>query len=110
MKTTILATTFALAASGAFAEGLDVGAGGEIAYSVEGEHFAMSVGPKISLGKIGFAPKLLTSVDTGLNFGMVGAEVEATYGFSDKLELFGLVEADKDLAYQDLQMGVRFEF
>jgi len=41
---------------------------------------------------------------------MVGVEVEATYGLSGNLELFGEVSADKDLDYQDLKMGVRFQF
>lgn len=110
MKTTILATAFALAATGAVAEGLNIGAAGELEYSVEGENFAMEVGPTVSLGKIGVAPKLLTTVDGDMDFDMVGVEVEATYGLSDNLELFGEVSADKDLDYQDLKMGVRFQF
>tara|TARA_R110002072_G_scaffold48326_1_gene131926 strand:- start:256 stop:582 length:327 start_codon:yes stop_codon:yes gene_type:complete len=108
MKTTILATTFALAATGAFAE--DLKFAGEVEYSVEGEAFTMEVGPEITLGAIGVAPKLLTSMDTDLDFSMVGVEVEATYGLSNNLQLFGNVSADKDLDYQDLKMGVRFEF
>jgi len=114
MKTTILATAFALAATGALAEDktsmFHIGAAGEVEYSVENESFAMEVGPTINMGNIGVAPKLLTSVDTGMDFKMVGVEVEATYGLSDNLELFGEVSADKDLDYQDLKMGVRFQF
>tara|TARA_B110000977_G_scaffold5760_1_gene8108 strand:+ start:227 stop:583 length:357 start_codon:yes stop_codon:yes gene_type:complete len=111
MKTTILATTFALAASGAFAEGLlNIGAAGEVEYSVEGEAFAMEVGPTMTIGNIGVAPKLLTSMDSSLDLSMVGVEVEATYGLSNNLQLFGEVSADKDFDYQDLKMGVRFQF
>ena len=110
MKTTILATTFALAASGAFAEGLNIGAAGEVEYSVEGEAFAMEVGPTMTIGNIGVAPKLLTSMDSSLDLSMLGVEVEATYGLSNNLQLFGEVSADKDFDYQDLKMGVRFQF
>ena len=114
MKTTILATTFALAASGAFAEDktsmFHIGAAGEVEYSVEGEAFAMEVGPTMTLGNIGVAPKLLTSVDTGMDFNFVGVEIEATYGLSNNLELYGEVSADNDLEYEDLKMGVRFQF
>ena len=113
MKTTILATAFALAATGALAEETSmfhIGAAGEVEYSVENESFAMEVGPTMTLGAIGVAPKLLTSVDTGMDFSMVGVEIEGTYGLSDNLELFGEVSADKNLDYQDLKMGVRFSF
>jgi len=114
MKTTILATAFALAATGALAEEktsmFHIGAAGEVEYSVENESLAMEVGPTIDMGNIGVAPKLLTTVDGDMDFDMVGVEVEATYGLSDNLELFGEVSADKDLDYQDLKMGVRFQF
>jgi len=113
MKTTILATAFALAATGALAEETSmfhIGAAGEVEYSVENESFAMEVGPTIDMGNIGVAPKLLTSVDTGMDFNFVGVEIEATYGFSNNLELYGEVSADNDLEYEDLKMGVRFQF
>jgi len=113
MKTTILATAFALVATGAIAEETSmfhIGAAGEVEYSVENENFAMEVGPTFTLGKIGVAPKLLTSVDTALDFSMVGVEIEGTYGLSNNLELFGEISTDKNLGYEDLKMGVRFSF
>ena len=110
MKTTILATTFALAASCAFAEDIFIGAGGQVEYSVEGQKFEMEVGPTMTLGNIGVAPKLLSSVDNDVDFNFEGVELEATFGLSDTLELYGVASADKDFDYEDLKLGVRFQF
>jgi hypothetical protein len=110
MKKFLLATTFAtFGATSAFAGPSYFGVSGEAAYSVENEAVALEIGPDLAFGDFAFEPRLYGSADTdGLAF--EGVSVEASYGLSNAVSVFGTVYADEDMSYEDAHVGVRFEF
>ena len=113
MKTILLTTvaTFVLSSS-AFAEGLLGGLGGsaEAEYSIENETFSMEAGPDFAFGGVSIAPRAYASIDTDNKIGFDGVGVEAAYGVTRNLSVYGAVQADGDLEYSDAQVGVRFNF
>lgn len=113
MKTILLATaaTFVLSSS-AFAEGLLGGLGGsaQVEYSIENSAFAMEAGPDLSMGGVMISPRVYGSIDSNQTIGFDGVGVEAEYGVNQNMSVYGAVQADGDIKYQDAQVGVRFNF
>jgi hypothetical protein len=112
MKNVILAaaTITAFAATGAAAEGLGIGVSGEVEYSVENENFAMEVGPDFEMAGIAIAPRAYASYNSNTDFSFDGVGVEAAYGVSANISVYGAVQTDGDWEYSDAQVGVRFNF
>lgn len=109
MKNVILAaaTITAFAATGAVAEGL--GGSAEVEYSIENETWAMEAGPDLAVGGIAIAPRAYASIaDSVISFDGVG--VEAAYGLTSNVTLYGAAQTDGDWEYSDAQVGVRFSF
>lgn len=113
MKTILLATaaTFALTTS-VFAEGLLGGLGGsaQVEYSVENSSFTMEAGPDLSMGGVMISPRLYSSIDSNQTIGFDGVGVEAEYGINKNMSVYGAVQANGDIEYEDAQVGVRFQF
>lgn len=107
MKTAILATAFALTSTVAMAEGL--GGSAEIEYSIENDNFAMEAGPDLSVGGLAIAPRAYASInDSVISFDGVG--IEAAYGLTANVTVYGAAQTDGDWEYSDAQVGVRFSF
>lgn len=86
-----------------------LGVSGEAAYSVENEAVALEVGPDLAFGDFAVETRLYATANSNdLTFD--GVSVEAAYGLSNAVHVFGAVQADEDMAYEDAQIGVRFEF
>jgi hypothetical protein len=113
MKTILLATaaTFVLSSS-AFAEGLLGGLGGsaQVEYSVENSTFSMEAGPDLSMGSVMISPRVYSSIDSNQTIGFDGVGVEAVYGINKNMSVYGAVQANGDIEYEDAQVGVRFNF
>ena len=113
MKTFLLATaaTFVLSTS-AFAEGLlgNIGGSAEAEYSIENKTFSMEAGPDFAFGGVSLAPRAYGSVDANNTVHFDGVGVEAAYGVTRNLSVYGAVQADNDFKYDDAQVGVRFNF
>ena len=107
MKSVILATAIAFTSTAALAA--DVGVSGEVAYSIDNEAFAMEVGPDFYLGAVVVTPRLYASLASS-DFNVDGVGVEAEYGVTTGVTVFGAIQADADLNYTDAQVGVRFQF
>jgi hypothetical protein len=108
MKFLLSTVAAATLATSAFANPY-LGVSGEAAYSVENEAVALEAGPDLAFGDFAVAPRLYATANTdGLTFD--GVSVEAAYGLSNAVHVFGAVQADADMAYEDAQVGVRFEF
>lgn len=113
MKTfTIAAAITAMTVTAASAEGLLGGLGGsaEAEYSIENETFSMEAGPDFSFGGFSIEPRAYASIDADNNFDFDGVGVEAAYGVTRNLSVYGAVQTDGDLEYSDAQVGVRFNF
>ncbi len=112
MKKFLLATTATLAtltATSALAGPSYFGVSGEAAYSVENEAVALEIGPDLAFGDFAVEPRVYGSADLdGLAFN--GVSVEANYGLTNSVYVFGVVHADADMAYEDAEIGVRFGF
>lgn len=108
MKSVILAAAaFAFTSTAALA--WDIGVSGEAAYSVENEALSLEVGPDLAVGGIGLAPRVYGSLDADA-FSFDGVGVEATYGVTSSITVFGAVQSDGDWKYSDAQVGLRFQF
>ena len=111
MKNVILAaaTITAFAATGVAAEGMGIGGSAEVEYSIENQTWAMEAGPDLSVGGIAVAPRAYASIaDSVISFDGVG--VEATYGLTANVSVYGAAQTDGDWEYSDAQVGVRFSF
>ena len=113
MKTfTIAAAITAMTVTAASAEGLLAGLGGsaEAEYSIENETFSMEAGPDFAFNGFSIAPRAYGSVDANNTVHFDGVGVEAAYGVTRNLSVYGAVQADNDFKYDDAQVGVRFNF
>jgi hypothetical protein len=111
MKNVILAaaTITAFAATGAAAEGLGFGGSAEVEYSIENDNWAMEAGPDLALGGISIEPRAYASINNStISFDGVG--VEAAYGLTANVTVYGAAQTDGDWEYSDAQVGVRFSF
>lgn len=111
MKNVILAaaTITAFAATGAAAQGLGLGGSGEVEYSIENKTWSMEAGPDLALGGVAIAPRAYASItDSVISFDGVG--VEAAYGLTTNVTVYGAAQTDGDWKYSDAQVGVRFSF
>lgn len=111
MKNVILAaaTITAFAATGVAAEGMGVGGSAEVEYSIENNNFAMEAGPDLSVGGLAVAPRAYASItDSVISFDGVG--IEAAYGLTANVTVYGAAQTDGDWEYSDAQVGVRFSF
>ena len=104
----VAATITAFAATNAVAEG-GLGGSAEVEYSIENETWAMEAGPDLAVGGIAIAPRAYASIaDSVISFDGVG--VEAAYGLTSNITLYGAAQTDGDWEYSDAQVGVRFSF
>jgi len=112
MKTfTIAAAITAMTVTAASAEGLLGGIGGsaQAEYSLENSNIALEAGPDLSIAGFSIAPRAYAAIeDTDVTFEGLG--VEAEYGLTSNLSVYGAVQADGDFDYSDAQVGVRFNF
>ena len=107
MKTFIaaLAVTFGLATT-ASAELAWVGSA---EYAVEAETISLEAGAEYTFGAFTINPMLLAD-DVAGSFEFTGAEVGVTYGLNGNIDLYGTIEADDELSYEELTVGVAFKF
>ena len=109
MKNLLLLTTALAALTATSALAGPVGVSGEMSYSVKNSSMAMEIGPDFTFGNIGIESRLYVE-STASTFNFTGASVEANYGLSNNVDLFGVVTGDAAWAYKDAKIGVRFSF
>ena len=111
MKSVILATTFVLTSTAAFAGDslLPVPVMGSVEYAVEAETTSFDLGTYVGFGNFGVSP-LANFSDASGSFDFDGAEVTATYMFGSNIDLYATIEADADFEYTEAKVGVAFAF
>lgn len=109
MKNLLLLTTALAALTATSALAGPLGVSGEMAYSVKNNSIAMNAGPDLTLGNFGLEPRVNFEATTSkLKF--TGASVEAKYGLTGAVDLFGVVTSTPKWGYNDTQLGIRFRF
>jgi hypothetical protein len=100
------AVTF-LTASVAVAEGL--GVFGSLEYAVEAQTVEANVGLDYAMGDFTITPTA-TINDASGSVEFVGADVTVTYAIVGSTAAYVTVEADSNLNYSDVTVGVSFSF
>lgn len=114
MKTVVIASAFALSTSAASAEVYpNVNVNGSLEYQFEAERLELEMGPSVSFGQGFTVDASFTAVaDNELSdLDIDGFDVEMTRQLGGTpYSLFGRVELDEDLEYDELAVGVNFNF
>lgn len=108
MKTTLMATAAVFAMAGfAVAQPTVVGYG---EYSVEAQTFETGIGAEfIVADSVLITPMIVGSGDVDA-FDFDHAEVKASYGLNENIDLYGKVKSDADFNYAETTVGVAFQF
>lgn len=101
MKTLVIATAIALGATAATAA--DFGLRSE--YGIEADAFTttLSVGQDIGFAYVSAAAEVVDTDFTGVDLG-------ASYGLTENVTLYGVVEVDADFGHEETTIGVSFQF
>lgn len=94
---------------GTMAAAQEAGFFGNAEYAVEKQQFELNVGADYTYNGVTFAG-LTKFDDKSGNFEFVGAEVGMSYGVSENVDLYTVVEFDEDLEYDEWVVGAAWRF
>lgn len=106
----LLLTTIALISLSTAALALDTSIVGYGEYAVEAEALESSVGIELAMGAVTVTPSIEVIYTSNTDFEFNGAEVSLIYGLTETLNVYGVVEANKDFEHQETTLGIAFRF
>lgn len=114
MKTLIAAAAIATLGTAASAQdpslGLPFNVIGSAEYAVEAEAFEGKFGVSYAIGDLTLAHMVVATYTSADSLDFAGVELNAIYAVSPNLNAYGRVDLDGDFAYDELTIGVGFNF
>ena len=79
-------------------------------YAVEAQTFELGAGAEFIVADGLILTPTVVGFGTSDDFAFDHAEVKASYGLNENLDLYGKVKTDSDLKYSETVLGVAFQF
>ncbi len=79
-------------------------------YAIEAETFELGAGAEFIVADRVIVTPMLIGFGTNEDFAFDRAELKASYGVNENVDLYGKIATDSDLNYEEATVGVAFQF